>query len=222
MKYLFAVFLSLLLWSCSTAKKSQTTSSLYTNEQEWSIKIKDGWLTAKTLSLGLYTTSSRKNGLAETTFIKDPKDAFNFYLTGNGEHLLVQTMTTNAIAFSNRDLPPYLSGLPGNTTLHYTLINGTKNEPLNRWEMILKPSHYLELNENKPVGVLRSAGTDIRITAHNHFGKVNSYENVCYEFQYRRQPVAAVIPGNTPRAWVSKEIGTELAKTLAAAIAALL
>jgi len=225
MKYLSAVFLSLLLWSCGTTKPTTTTkakSSLYTSDQEWTVKVKDGWLTAKTLSFGLYSTTSRKNGVAEATFIKDPKNAFNFYLNGNEEHLLVQTMNTTAIVFSNRDLPSYLSGLAGATDLRYALINGTKNEPLKRWEMIIKSPHYLELNENKPAGVLRSTDTDIRITANNRFGKVNSYENVCYEFQYRGQPVAAVMPGEKPRVWMSREVSPELSKTLSAAIAALL
>lgn len=222
MKPLLAALISLLLWSCSTPKQTSTTHSLYTNDQEWATKVKDGWLTAKTISFGLYSTTSRKNGVAEATFIKDPKNAFNFYLNGNSEHLLVQTMNTTAIAFTNRDLPAYLSGLTAGTDLRYTLINGTKNEPLKRWEMIVKAAHYLELNENKPVGVLRSTDTDIRITAHNRYGKVNSYENICYEFQYRGQPVAAVIPGDKPRVWVSRETDPEIAKTLSAAIAAFL
>ena len=219
----FFFLLPLLLWSCSTTKKTgNTPASLYTKDQEWSVKVKDGWLTAKTISFGLYSTTSRKNGVAEATFIKDPKNAFNFYLNGNEEHLLVQTMNTSAIVFSNRSLPPYLSGLAAGTDLRYTLINGTKNEPLKRWEMIIKSPHYLELNENKPAGILRSTETDIRITAHNRFGKVNSNENVCYEFQYRGQPVAAVLPGEQPRVWMSREVNPEMSKTLAAAIAAFL
>ena len=184
--------------------------------------MKDGWLTAKTVSFGLYSTTSRRNGVAEATFVKSPENAFNFYLNGNGEHLLVQTMGTTAIVFSNRSLPAYLSGLAAGTALRYTLINGTKNEPLQRWEMIVKSPHYLELNENKPVGVLRSTETDIRITAHNRFGKVNSYENVCYEFQYRGQPVAAILTGEQPKVWMSREVNPEMSKTLAAAIAAFL
>lgn len=222
MKQILAALIPLLLWSCSTPKKTQTTASLYSNDQELVTKVKDGWLTAKTVSFGPYSTSSRKNGVAETTFVKDPKNAFNFYLNGNNEHLLIQTMNTTAIAFTNRNLPSYLSSLAGSTDLRYTLINGTQNEPLKRWEMIVKSPHYLELNDNKPVGVLRSTDTDIRITAHNRFGKVNSYENVCYEFQYRGQPVAAVIPGDKPRVWVSREATPEMSKTLSAAIAAFL
>jgi hypothetical protein len=222
MKPLPAFLFALLLWSCSTPKKISTSASLYSNDQEWATKVKDGWLTAKTISLGLYSTTSRKNGVAEATFIKDPKNAFNFYLNGNSEHLLIQTMNTTAIAFTNRDLPSYLSSLAAGTDLRYSLINGSKNEPLKRWEMIVKSPHYLELNENKPVGVLRSTDTDIRITAHNRYGKVNSYENICYEFQYRGQPVAAVIPGDKPRVWISREAAPEMAITLSAAITAFL
>lgn len=227
MKPFFAALMGILLWSCSTPNNTHTTPSLYSTDQQWTTGVKDSWLSAKTLSLGAYTTTSRKNGVAEATFIKDPKNAFNFYLNGNDEHMLVQTMNTTAIAFTNRNLPAYLSSLPGNTDLRYTLINGTKNEPLKRWEMIVKSPHYLELNENKAVGVLRSADTDIRITAHNRFGKVNSYENICYEFQYRGQPIAAVKPGDKstgskPKVWVSKETDPEMTKTLSAAMAAFL
>lgn len=225
MKYLLAAFIPLLLWSCSTSKpagtgKKTTTNTLYTSDQEWAVKVKDGWLTAKTISFGLYSTTSRKNGVAEATFIKDPKNAFNFYLNGNDEHLLIQTMGTTAAAFSNRNLPSWLNSLPAGAELRYTLINGTKNEPLKRWEMIVKSPHYLELNENKPVGILRSADTDIRVTANNRYGKMNSYENICYEFQYRGQSVAAVMPGEKPRIWMSREVAPELSKTLSAAIAA--
>ncbi|SKA15427.1 hypothetical protein SAMN04488128_1021152 [Chitinophaga eiseniae] len=225
MKKLLFPFLFLL--SCTTAKQSTTSptvNNLYSQAQEWPVKVNDGWLTAKTISFGLYSTSSRKNGVAETmgSFIKDPKTPFNFYVNGNDEHILVQTMNTTRIAFSNRDLPAVLKDLDGSAALSYTLINGTKNEPLKRWEMILKSPGYLELNNNKPTGILRCADTDIRITAHNRYGKVNSYEKVCYEFQYRGQPVAAVIAGDKPRVWVSKDAPAETIKTLAAAIGALL
>lgn len=224
-KLLFPI---LFLLSCTATKQpannTNSGNNLYSQAQEWPVKVNDGWLTAKTISYGLYTTSSRKNGVAETmgSFIKDPKNPFSFYVSGNDERILVQTMNTNRIAFSNRDLPAVLKDLDGSAPLSYTLINGTKNEPLKRWEMILKSPGYLELNNNKQAGILRCADTDIRITAHNRFGKVNSYEKVCYEFQYRGQPVAAVIAGDKPRVWVSKDAPAETTKTLAAAIGALL
>ncbi|PSL49361.1 hypothetical protein CLV51_101692 [Chitinophaga niastensis] len=222
MKQLLTALLPLLLFACSTTNHAKTKDILYSNDLEWNVKINDGWFSAKTIAFGPYSTSSRKNGVAEATFVKDPKNAFNFYVNGNDEHLLVQTMNTTSIVFSNRALPAYLNGLQADAAIYYVLINGTKNDPLKRWEMVLKAPHYLELNDNKPTGILRSTGTDIRITAHNHFGKVNSYEKICYEFQYRGQPVAAVIPGDKPRVWVSKEADAETTKTLAAAIAALL
>lgn len=216
----------LLLLSCTTTKPTQTPTAdnLYSHDQEWPVKVKDSWMSAKTITFGLYNTSSRKNGVTDAmgSFIKDPKSPFSFYISGNEEKILVQTMSTSRIAFSNRDLPAVLSSLDGSAPIYYALINGTKNEPLKRWELILKSPTYLELNSNKQAGILRCADTDIRVTAHNRFGKVNSYENVCYEFQYRGQPVAAVISGDKPRIWISKDTPPETAKTVAAAIAALL
>lgn len=221
MKKLLFLFL---LFSCTTTKPIKTTNNLYSNDQEWQIKNNDGWFSAKTITFGLYATSSRKNGVADAmaSFIKDPKNPFSFYVTGNDERILVQTMNTNRIAFSDRSLPAALNDLSPDAPISYTLINGTRNEPLKRWEMILKSPTYMELNSNKAAGILRCADTDIRVTAHNRFGKVNSYEKICYEFQYRGQPVAAVIPGEKPRIWVSKDTPPETGKTLAAAIAALM
>ncbi|CAL1521153.1 hypothetical protein [Chitinophaga sp. MM2321] len=224
MKRLSVLLLSLLC-ACTTTKHVSSRDALYSNEQEWKVKIRDGWLSAKTIAFGPYTTSSRKNGVTDAmavSFIKDPKNPFSFYTTGNDERILVQTMNTNLVAFSSRPLPTLFNGISQDTPIYYTLINGSGNDPLKRWEMVLRTSSYMELNDNKPAGILRSPTTDIRITAHNRFGKVNSYEKICYEFQYRGQPVAAVMPGENPRVWVSKDTDAATAKTLAAAIAALL
>ncbi|MCW3462463.1 hypothetical protein [Chitinophaga nivalis] len=224
MKQFFMALPLLLLFSCSTTQHTDSSQhSLYHKSQQWTVKEKDSWFSAKTISLEDYTTTSRKNGLTETIFIKNPKDPFSFYLTGHDEKILIQTMNTRRAAFGNRSLPSFLENLSDDAAIGYVLINGTRNAPLKRWEMILKPLTYLELNDNKPAGILRTTETDIRITAHNRFGKVNSYENICYEFQYRGQPVAAVIPGGEkPRVWIQKETDPELTKTLVAAIAALL
>jgi hypothetical protein len=216
----------LFIIACHSGKRIGTSSDeLYTAPQEWPVKINDGWFSAKTFAYGPYSTSSRKNGVTDAmavSFIKDPQQPYNFTVNGNQENMLVQIMNTQRAAFENRSLPPYLAGEKVNAPIFYALINGTKNNPLKRWELILKNPTYLELNDNKSTGILRSPDTDIRITAHNRFGKTNSYEKICYEFQYRGQPVAAVIPGNKPQLWVSKNINPETEKVLAAAIGALL
>ncbi|HVI48005.1 MAG TPA: hypothetical protein VM802_24265 [Chitinophaga sp.] len=225
MKQLRYLLILVIMFSCTATRQARTTPSLYSNDQEWKIKTDDGWFSAKTISFGPYTTSSRKNGVSDAmnaSFIKDPKNPFSFTLTGNNERLPVQTMGTKRIAFTNRSLPAGLNDLAPDATIYYVLINGTGNDPLKRWELILKTSSYLELNDNKAAGILRSSDTDIRITAHNRFGKVNSYENICYEFQYRGQPVAAVMPGSKPRIWVSKDADADISKPVAAAIAAIL
>ncbi|WP_143309356.1 hypothetical protein [Chitinophaga vietnamensis] len=219
------LLLLLCCYAIFTQAQSRVKDELYDTANICRTRIDDGWFTAKTISFCAYTTSSRKNGINEEMnvgFAATPSKPFSFHLSGKGEKLLVQTMNTNRISFSNRDLPAYLDRLQGNAVLFYALFNGVKNEPLNRWEMILKTSSYLELNDNKPAGLLRSGDQEYRITAHNYFGVVNSYENVCYEFHYRKQTIAAVIPGKTPRIWFSKDIEEPVQTVIAAAIAALL
>ena len=212
----------LLVTTCVTGYSQK---GLYIPSQEWPVTISDGWFTSKTISYGAYTTSSRKNGIADATtvsFIKDPKNAFNFIVSGQDEAILVQVVQTSHIAFSNRSLPSFLDNMPADAPFYYTLINGSKNDPLKRWELILKDVTYLELNDNKPAGVLRSGDEEIRITAHNNFGTKNSYENICFEFHTRRKEIAAVIPGAKPRVWMSAETPLTLQPIMAAAMGALL
>jgi hypothetical protein len=201
-------------------------NGLYTSAQEWPVKISDGWFTAKTISFGAFNTASRKNGIADAaavSFIKDPLNPFNIRVNGRDENILIQVIQAAHIAFSGHSLPSFLDNMPATALFSYIQINGTKNEPLKRWEVILKDVTYLELNENKPAGVLRSANDDVRITAHNRFGAKNSYENICYEFHIRRQVVAAVVTGAQPRVWMSAEMeGKSLQPVLTAAIGALL
>ncbi|GAA0530812.1 hypothetical protein [Chitinophaga japonensis] len=217
----------LLLYGCSMVKKTPAAAGndLYTAAQEWKVQINDGWLSAKTIRYGNYTTSSRRNGMAaETniTFIKAAENPFNFYVKDSSEQILVQCLRTPRATFADRPLPAALAQEPTGARFFYALINGIQLHPLVRWELILKDPHYLELNDNKPAGILRSPEEDIRITAHNRMGIVNAYEKACYEFHYRGAPVAAVMPGAQPRVWVSNRITQDVEKILAAAIGALL
>ncbi|KAA2244948.1 hypothetical protein F0L74_03020 [Chitinophaga agrisoli] len=215
----------LLLCYCSTVKKTAAPANdLYTSAQEWTVTTNDGWFSAKTIRYGAYTTADRKNGITPAVNIafKNVSNAFNFVVKDKAEQILVQTLNTPLISFSGRKLPDWLEKQAPNTPLFYSLINGIQSQPLVRWELVLKSPHYLELNANKPAGVLRSPAEDIRITAHNRFGVMNSYEKLCYEFQYRGVPVAAVMPGEQPRVWVSKTVTADKEKILAAAIGALL
>jgi hypothetical protein len=197
---------------------------LYTDDQEWKVTIDDGWFSAKTLRYGAYSTSPRKNGVtpAANLAFKNIDNAFNFLVKDSSEQILVQALNTPRVTFSGRSLPAWLDKTPPTNPLFYMLINGTQSNPLVRWELLLKNPHFLELNDNKPVGILRSPGTDIRITAHNRFGIANSYEKLCYEFHYKGNAIAAVMPGPQPRVWVSKKVSGDMQKVLAAAIGALL
>lgn len=225
--YRYALAFGLLLAGCATVKRTVAPAAvhnLYTGPQEWPVKINDGWFTAKTISYGAYTTSSRKNGLADAaavSFVKDPRNPFNFKVSGMEENILVQVLGASRIAFDKRPLPASLGSMPAAAPFFYALLNGTRNEPLKRWELIVKDPTYLELNENKPVGILRSLQDDIRVTAHNRFGAKNSY-TICYEFHYRGQPAAAVMPGEKPRVWMNPETDAAMQPVLAAAIGALL
>lgn len=215
-----------LFFACSVVKPVAKAPDLYTSENELAVKIKDGWLSAKTVSLGTYNTSSRSNGVADHSpakQIKQVNDAFYFTLKGRDVQIPVQMLSTNAITFSNRTLPQYMTGLPGDAPLWYIHVGATALSPLKTWELILKRNlSFLELNENKPVGVLRSAAEEIRVTVHNRFGIRNSYEKTCYEFQLKGIPVAAVIVGDAPKVWINSKADADLQQTLAGAMAALL
>ncbi|RPD38482.1 hypothetical protein [Chitinophaga barathri] len=220
------IALCLLFTACATVKKPAADPGLYIAANELPVKIKDGWLTAKTLTLGAYTTSSRTNGVAANTPAKQFKstsDAFYFTVKGQDAELPVQVLSTGKITFSNRPLPAYLNTLPGDAPLWYIFAGGTAQDPLKSWELLLKKNiAFLELNDNKPVGILRSSTDEIRITAHNRYGIRNSTEKICYEFQLKGVPVAAVVTGENPRAWIHSKADANLQRTLAAIMLGLL
>ena len=102
-------------------------------------------------------------------------------------------------------------------------VGGTVQDPLKSWELLLKKNIvFLELNDNKPVGILRSSADEIRITAHNRYGIRNSTEKICYEFQLKGVPVAAVLTGETPKVWLHAKADAGLQRTLAAVMLGLL
>lgn len=219
--------LCLLMAACTSTKPvvQKKDPGLYIDAHAVPVKIKDGWLTAKTLSLGNFTTTSRTNGIAPNTpakQLKNVSDAFYFVVKATDVQLPVQVLSTPRITFSNRPLPAYLESLAGDAPLWYVHIGATSADPLKTWELIMKRSiSFLELNDNKAIGVLRSANDEIRITAHNRYGIRNSYEKMCYEFQLRGVPVAAIMPGETPKAWMHVKVDAALQQTLAAAMLAL-
>lgn len=219
--------LCLLLAACTSTKPvvQKKDPGLYLDAHELPVKISDGWLSAKTISMGSYATSSRTNGVASNTPAKQFKnvsDAFYFTVKATDVQLPVQVLSTPRITFSNRPLPAHLETLAGDASLWYIHIGASALEPLKSWELILKRSiSFLELNDNKPVGVLRSASDEIRITAHNRFGIRNSYEKTCFEFQLRGVPVAAVVTGDKPKAWIHAKADAALQQTLTAAMLAL-
>lgn len=221
-----AIALCLLFTACATVKKTAADPGLYITANEQPVKIKDGWLTAKTITLGAYATTSRTNGVAANTPAKQFKstsDAFHFTVKGQDAELPVQVLSTGKITFSSRPLPAYLSTLPADAPLWYMFVGGTAQDPLKSWELLLKKNIvFLELNENKPVGILRSSTDEIRITAHNRFGIRNSTENICYEFQLKGVPVAAVLTGDTQKVWLHAKADASLQRALAAVMLGLL
>lgn len=195
------------------------------NLTEVPVTIKDGWFTAKTITFDKYTTADRRNGIdhpATYNFIKNPIDAFNFLLLCDtckqGSKANIQALYTPRIAFPDHSLPAILDHEAGTNKFFYSTITSDTT-----WEMILRTMTYLDLNDNKQAGILRSPLGEIKVTANNQFGTVNSYENIRYEFVLRKKIVAAVIPGANPRVWFDlTNIKEEQRLTIAAAIAALL
>lgn len=222
-----AAAFGILLAACSAPKPAvvKKDPGLYIQPHEMAVKVKDGWLTAKTITLGDYTTSSRTNGVAANTPPKQWRsvtDAFYFTVRTGEEQFPVQVLATPRITFSNRPLPAYLNALGGDAPLWYMTLGAVSSAPLKSWEFILKRNiSFLELNDNKPVGVLRSATDELRVTAHNRYGTRNSYEKVCYEFQLKGIPVAAVIPGEAPLVWMHEKADAAMRQTLAGAMLAL-
>ena len=218
----------ILLTACTAPKPVvvKKDPGLYIQPHEVAVKVKDGWLTAKTITLGEFTTSSRTNGVAANTPPKQWRtvsDAFYFSVKAAADQFPVQVLATPRITFSNRPLPPYLNALPGDAALWYVSLGATSAAPLKSWEFILKRNiSFVELNDNKPVGILRSETEELRVTAHNRYGTRNSVEKVCYEFQLKGIPVAAVIPGETPQVWVHERVDAGIRQTLAGAMLALL
>ncbi|UYQ92743.1 hypothetical protein MKQ68_21935 [Chitinophaga horti] len=217
----------LLLAACNTSKPIAATAkeNLYTTEQEWKTTINDGWFSAKTITMGNFSTSSRKTGVAAgspSAQFKNTKNASNFTVKGEDENMLVQVLNTPAITFSDKKLPSYLAGVKSESPLFYAWINGTRKQSLQSWELILKDPTYLDLNNNANVGLLRSGTQELRITGNNRFGIANSYERPCFEFHEGGKTVAAVMIAEQPRMWVSSKIDVERKKILVAAISSLL
>ncbi|MGN6508958.1 MAG: hypothetical protein ACTHLD_05815 [Chitinophaga sp.] len=218
--------LCLLLTACASVKPPAADPGLYIAANEQPVKIKDGWLTAKTITLGDYGTSSRTNGIAAHTPAKqfrNTQDAFYFTVKGHDAELPLQVLGTRKITFSGRPLPAVLNDLPGDEPLWYIYAGATAQDPLKSWELLLKKNiAFLELNGNKPAGVLRSSTDAIRVTAHNRYGARNSTDRICYEFQLKGVPVAAVLTGENPRAWINAKVDANLQRTLAAVMLGLL
>ncbi|MFB6455939.1 hypothetical protein ACE38W_11770 [Chitinophaga sp. Hz27] len=223
MRYFFAALL-LLTTQIALAQRFPK-DNLYDSVNQWHIKIDDGWFTAKTIIFGDYSTSSRKNGVDESITggaISSPLKPFSFTLSGKGAKIPVQTMEVTHIAFLNRDLPDFLDRASDKATFFYALLNDSKNDPLKRWELILKTSTYLDLNEDKLCGILRTEGESFRISANNRFGIANSYENICYVFRDGKKTIAAIVPGKNPRIWMRTDVDERTSNVVAAAMAALL
>ncbi|MGX5818072.1 hypothetical protein ACWKWU_07750 [Chitinophaga lutea] len=218
--------MGVLLAGCTGGRPAAKDPGLYTDAFAVPVKEKDGWFSARTVTLGEYTTGSRTNGVASSTpakQIRNVSDAFYFTVKSPGGEFPVQVLATNKIAFSARPLPAWLSVLPADAGIWYQTIGAGAASPLKSWELLVKRNvAFLELNDNKPVGVLRSETEELRITAHNRFGIRNSYAKMCYEFQLRGIPVAAVIPGEEPRAWIHSKADASLRQALSGAMLGLL
>ncbi|HEY0274341.1 MAG TPA: hypothetical protein VGC22_14205 [Chitinophaga sp.] len=213
------------LVACTTTKAPQAADAgLYTVPQEWAATVHDGWFSAKTYSIGPYNTGSRQNGVAKPGLppsIQHPKEAFYYTLSGPSGSLAIQTLNTVHVALTDHALPSFLSNTPGSTPFFYALFHDpAPTAP--RWELILRSATYLELNNNSPIGVLMLGSTAYRVTAHNHFGIVNSYEKITYEIRDHGKALAAVMPGAQPRIWVSKTATPQQQLLFAGVISALL
>lgn len=226
MKSLSGLAVACLLMAGCGVTKTASSPGLYTSANEMSVKTDDGWFSAKTISIGEFSTSSRTNGIpsgAPAKQWKNVSDAFYFTLKNGGAQLPVQVLSTPRITFSARTFPGWFPAMGNDAPLWYIHAGATAADPLKSWEMILKRNiAFLELNDNKVIGILRSPTDELKVTAHNRYGAVNSADKICYEFQFKGMPVAAVLTGKDQRAWLQKELDPAMRETLAAMMLGLL
>ncbi|WP_423736934.1 hypothetical protein [Chitinophaga caseinilytica] len=215
----------LLLAGCGVTKPASPTG-LYTSANELAVKTDDGWFSAKTISIGDYITSSRTNGIpsgAPARQWKNVSDAYYFTVKNGSSQVPVQVLSTPRITFSARTFPGWFPNMGSDAPLWYVHVGATAADPLKSWELIVKRNiAFLELNDNKVTGILRSPTEELKVTAHNRYGAVNSADKICYEFQWKGIAVAAVLTGKDQRVWLQKELDPALRETLAAVMLGLL
>ncbi len=215
----------LLMVGCGVTKNA-SAPGLYTSANELAVKTDDGWFSARTISIGDYATSSRTNGIpsgAPAKQWKNTSDAFYFTLKNGSATLPVQVLSTPRVTFSARTFPSWFPQIANDAPLWYVHVGASAADPLKSWELIAKRNiAFLELNDNKVIGILRSPNEELKVTAHNRYGAVNSADKICYEFQWKGLPVAAVLTGKDQRAWLQKELDPALRETLAGVMLGLL
>lgn len=218
-----AVCLMLLTASCGILNK-KSDHSLYNKHNREKVKIKDGLFSAKKVFFGIYSTTSIEDGVNKSIVsLSHLHQPFHFTLMENEANTVsVQAANTDKESLKDKTLPESFSQ-SASKKIFYAWISGSTANNLNNWELILKNPSYEELAKNDIVGVLRSSEEDIDVHANSRSGDIQSYDALCYEFQLKGIPIAAVqVAGKRKYVWMQQTLKKDIKNAVTGAIAALL
>lgn len=221
--YALAVLALLFISSCGTLRNG-SGSTLYNKHNRDKVKIKDGLFSSPRAYFGNFATSSIDRGVNKQLIsFKKLQDPFHFTLTENETtSVKVEAVYTTKASFKKKELPEIFS-YSDVQKIFYAWISGSSANTLKNWELIVKNPSYQELSGNGITGVLRSADDELEIHANNRSGNSQSYDELCFEFQLKGIPIAAVqVNGKKKYVWMQSTLSDEIKYAVAGAMAALL
>lgn len=222
--YTLAALCILLLTASCGILNNGSVHSLYNKHNREKVKIKDGLFSSKRVIFGKYATASIEDNVNKRIISFDTQQQpFHFTLSKDEKEIVgVQAVYTNMKSLKTKSLPSSFSQSDINKVF-YAWISSSAANNLNNWELILKNPSYEELAKNEVVGVLRSSEEEIEVHANSKSGNVQHYESLCFEFQLKGIPVAAVqVNGKRKYIWVKPALKENVKNAVTGAMAALL
>src|SRR5699024_5544669 len=105
----------------------------------------------------------------------------------------------------------------------YAWVINSSDYELDNWELILKNPSFEELDKDIAIGVLSSPRDEMEVYANNRSGKIQSYEELTFEFRLKGFSVAAVqVNGDRKYVWMDPRLDERRKYALAGAMAAIL
>lgn len=216
------IALAVVLGSCGTTRRT-AENDFYNKHNELKVKAKNGLFSSLHFTFGPYSTGEKASGVDKQIIsFATSRAPSHFSITdGDGHTSAVQAVYTDKRSLEDKRLPEALDTIRYGE-IFYAWIRGGSQNALKNWELMVKNPTYTQLADNQEVGVLRSLTDLIEIHANNRFGSPDSYDNMCFEFQLRGVPVAAVTVNGLVRIWIDRHLDDQTKFAVAAAIASLL